>query len=162
MRLYLVRHGIADHPDWTGPDRERPLNDEGIASLRKYGKRLTRWGVEPSLILYSPYVRASQTAEIVAKGIGASSRLQEEGRLAPGFSLEGLRKILELHGDESELMLVGHNPDFEEVAEELVGGGRIDFGKGAICCVDVNETKGARLAGTLQWFATRKMFAKKG
>lgn len=162
MRLYLLRHGIADHPKWTGPDSERPLNAEGIESLRQYGKRLTKWGVEPGLILYSPYVRARQTAEIVAKEIGASSRLKEDRRLSPGFSIEWLHRILGEHAGESALMLVGHNPDFEEVAGDLVGDARLDFGKGAICCIDIIEPEGAHITGTLRWFATRKMLAKEG
>lgn len=162
MRIFLLRHGIADHPHWTGPDSQRPLNEAGIESLRTYDKRLTRWGVEPGLILHSPYVRARQTAEIVAKGIEATSRLREDRRLAPGFSLQWLRTILEEHGGESSLMLVGHNPDFEEVAGDLVGEASLEFGKGAICCIDMIEMDGAHLTGTLRWFATRKMLAKQG
>lgn len=158
MKLYLLRHGIADHPDWTAPDSGRPLNVEGIDSLRKYGKRLTRWGVEPDLILHSPYVRARQTAEIVASGIDATSRLREEARAAPGFSLDRLARILEEHAAESSLMLVGHNPDFEEVASALIGGARIKFGKGAMCCIETGG--GASPTGTLKWFATRKLIAQ--
>ena len=88
MRLYLLRHGIADHPGWSAPDSERPLNGEGIESLQKYGKRLTKWGVEPGLILHSPYTRAKQTALIVAQGIDAVSKLREDARIAPGFDLD--------------------------------------------------------------------------
>ncbi len=29
MKLYFMRHGIANWPDWDRPDAERPLNKEG-------------------------------------------------------------------------------------------------------------------------------------
>lgn len=158
MRLYLLRHGIADHPGWSAPDSERPLNGEGIESLQKYGKRLTKWGVEPGLILHSPYVRARQTALIVAQGIDASGRLREDDRIAPGFSLDLLGQVLRENAAAAELMLVGHNPDFEEVASALIGGARLGFPKGALCCIDVDDASGP--TGTLKWHATKKLLAK--
>ncbi len=159
MRLYLLRHGIADHPGWSSPDAERPLNSEGIESLQKYGKRLTKWGVAPGLILHSPYVRAKQTAVIVAQGIDAVNRLREDARIAPGFNLDLLGQIIKENAAAAELMLVGHNPDFEEIASGLIGGGRLGFAKGALCCIEVDE--GAREpSGTLKWHATKKLLAK--
>ena len=159
MRLYLLRHGIADHPGWSAPDSERPLNGEGIESLQKYGKRLTKWGVESGLILHSPYTRAKQTALIVAQGIDAVSKLREDARIAPGFDLDLLGQIIKENAAAAELMLVGHNPDFEEVASQMIGGGRIGFPKGALCCIDVDE--GSRTSsGTLKWHATKKLLAK--
>lgn len=156
MRLYLLRHGIADHPGWSGPDSERPLNTEGIESLQKYAKRLTRWGVEPGLILHSPYLRAKQTASIVAQGINATARLREDARIAPGFSIQHLGQILAENAAAAALMLVGHNPDFEEVASAVIGGGSISFGKGALCCLEIGDGT----SGSLKWHATKKLLAK--
>lgn len=159
MRLYLLRHGIADHPDWSGADADRPLNSEGIESLQKAGKRLGRLKLEPGLILASPYVRTRQTATIVATALEATARVREEPRLAPGFSLDLLAAILQEQAAAAELMLVGHNPDFEEVAAGLIGGGRIAFGKGTLACIELDGT-GSSPSGSLKWLLTKKLLSK--
>lgn len=159
MRLYLLRHGIADHPDWSGPDSDRPLNAEGIESLQKSAKRLAKMKLEPGLILTSPYVRARQTAAIVATALEATARVREEARLQPGFSLASLGQVLQEQAAAAELMLVGHNPDFEEVTSALIGGGRISFGKGAMACVEIDSISG-RPSGSLKWFVTKKVLGK--
>ena len=159
MRLYLLRHGIADHPDWSGPDSDRPLNAEGIESLQKSAKRLAKLKLEPGLILTSPYVRARQTAAIVATALEATSRVREEPRLEPGFSITLLGQILQEQAAAAELMLVGHNPDFEEVTSAVIGGGRIGFGKGALACFEMDTVSG-RPSGSLKWFVTKKVLGK--
>lgn len=159
MRLYLVRHGIADHPDWSGPDSERPLNALGIESLQKAGKRLERLKLEPGLILTSPYVRAGQTATLVATALDAAQRVREDPRLAPGFSIDLLAAILREQAAAAELMLVGHNPDMEIVTSALIGGGRVGFGKGTMACVELDEL-GDHPTGSLKWLVTKKVLSK--
>jgi phosphohistidine phosphatase len=159
VKLYLLRHGIADQPDWSGPDSDRPLNAEGIESLQKSAKRLAKLTLEPGLILHSPYVRAKQTAVIVATALEATARLREDARLAPGFGIELLGQILKENAAAAALMLVGHNPDFEEVASAVIGGGSISVGKGAVACIEI-ETVSSRPAGSLKWLASKKLLAK--
>ncbi len=50
----------------TGSDSERPLTDKGRKKMRQIAKALRHLGVEFDLILSSPYVRACETAEILA------------------------------------------------------------------------------------------------
>ena len=69
MKLYLVRHGetaFSSEHRHNRPDIE--LTELGHAQARAAADRLRRLGV--ALVLTSPFVRARQTAEIVADTLG--------------------------------------------------------------------------------------------
>ena len=68
MNLYIIRHAIAVNEGTDGyeSDSERPLTDKGRKKMREIAKGLRNLGVEFDLILSSPYVRARETAEILA------------------------------------------------------------------------------------------------
>ncbi|MBM4283082.1 MAG: phosphohistidine phosphatase SixA, partial [Deltaproteobacteria bacterium] len=72
MRVTLFRHGLAhDRSDPACPaDPERALTDEGKKKTRRAAKGLGVVGCRPTRILTSPYVRARQTAELVAEVLG--------------------------------------------------------------------------------------------
>src|SRR5690348_4002500 len=109
MKLYLLRHGKADWPDWSQPDDERPLTKDGKEEMHRMAAFLPRLKVKPELILSSPLPRAWQTAEIVAESLGAE--LREEPSLGRSFGPLQLHKMIQ-HVDRDELMIVGHEPDF--------------------------------------------------
>jgi phosphohistidine phosphatase len=141
MKLYLLRHGKADWPDWTGPDGDRPLTEEGVDDARLVAAGLKRLKIEPAAILSSPLPRALQTAEIAAKALGAP--LKQSPDLCPGFDRRKLTPLIEsLEGD---LMLVGHEPDFSRLIRSLTGG-RVKLSRGAIACIEVgDDLTGSRL-----------------
>jgi phosphohistidine phosphatase len=137
VKLFLLRHGEADWPDWNRPDHERPLTPEGKAEMRKIAALLKRIEISLDLILTSPLPRAAQTAGIVAEALGVE--LREEGALAPGFSAAELTKLLGRHRVES-LMIVGHEPDFSQVIADLTGG-RIKLRKAGLALIELKESK---------------------
>src|SRR4051812_47416754 len=92
MKLYLLRHGKADWPNWDRPDDERPLTKEGKAEMRRVADYLEKIGIKPTSILSSPLPRAWQTAEIAAEKLGRE--VEEEGALAKGFNVTRLRKMI--------------------------------------------------------------------
>src|SRR5438128_7118262 len=83
MKLYFLRHGEADWPDWKKSDDERPLTKRGKKELHEVGAFLVRLKVRPDLILTSPLPRAAQTAEIAAEP--SSEECSEAPRHAPGL-----------------------------------------------------------------------------
>jgi phosphohistidine phosphatase len=151
MRLFLVRHGLATWPAWGGVDAERPLNPEGRRLLQAEGARLAQLGLKPDLILHSPFLRACQTAEIIAAALDALERVQASESLRPGFNTHDLKKLLREHAGREELMLVGHAPDMAEMIKGLTGG-EVKLKEGAVALVKVDEP-GKDLAGTLLWLA---------
>jgi phosphohistidine phosphatase len=135
MRLYFLRHGGADWPQWKGKDDDRPLNDLGVAETRRVAKGLRRMQVSPDVVISSPLPRAGQTARIVAAELGA--KLVEEPALAPGCTAKKLFALLELHPLE-EIMVVGHEPDFSKIVGELTGA-RVKIAKAGVALVDLDS-----------------------
>ncbi len=138
MKVYFLRHGKADWPNWDKPDDERPLNKKGRKQMGRVAKFLCNLEPKISLVLSSPLPRALQTAEIAADYLGLE--LEEEPALGKGFDATKLRRILKERADE-ELMIVGHEPSFSTVIGELTGG-RVKLPKAGIAVVDLSD--GAR------------------
>lgn len=151
MKLYLLRHGKADWPNWDQPDDERPLTKEGKKEVAAVAKLLARLEITP-VILTSPLPRASQTAEIAGKHLNAKVRV--EPLLRPGFDSTRLAKILKTLPGKS-LMVVGHEPDFTRTIFQLTGA-NTKMSKAGVACIDLEI---APLQGVLRWLVPQK-FAK--
>src|SRR6266700_1431753 len=134
MKLYFLRHGEADWPNWKKPDDERPLTKRGKREMRDVAKFLDRLKVRPDLIVTSPLPRAAQTAEIAADYLKAKVRKDES--LAPGFGRSKLRIVLKRHHAKA-LMLVGHEPDLTNVISGLTGAS-LKLSKAGVALIDVN------------------------
>jgi len=148
MRLYFLRHGAADWPDWKKSDDERPLTKAGRKELDQVGEFLARLGAKPDLILTSPLPRAAQTADIAAEHLWA--RVREEKLLAPGFGAPELERLLRKYPGQ-ELMLVGHEPDFSSTIASLTGG-RVKLAKAGVALVELDSGK-----GRLRWLFPPKI-----
>jgi phosphohistidine phosphatase len=151
VKLYFLRHGKADWPNWDRPDDERPLTDEGKKEVAAVAKLLSRLEIAPA-ILTSPLPRASQTAEIAAKHLKVKAHA--EPLLRPGFDAAKLGKILKNFSDKS-LMVVGHEPDFTRTIFQLTGG-NTKLPKTGVALIEL-ETE--TMAGVLRWLVPPK-FAK--
>jgi phosphohistidine phosphatase len=154
--VYFVRHGIAqDAQTWGGADAERPLTGKGRAKMAAIGRRLCELDIKPDVILTSPLVRAHQTAEIVAKALRLSERVEREDRLAGGFDPGALGKILHDRAAAQTLMLVGHEPGLSAVIGHAAGNARVELKKGAVACLEFPNPKSPR--GELLWLAPPKI-----
>jgi len=154
MLCYLVRHGIAaDAEQFEGSDFDRPLTDKGRKQMSRVGKRLAGLELDIKTIVTSPLLRAKQTAEIVAGALGAKDRIVEDARLGGGFDARAFASIVREYGDRGDVMLVGHEPSMSAVLSDAIGGGRIDFKKGAVGCIELFEDAPS---GTLRWLVTPK------
>jgi phosphohistidine phosphatase len=154
--LYLIRHGVAEQRGEAWPDdTERPLTDQGMSRLRKEARGLVRVGVSFDIVLTSPLVRARQTAEIVAAAFDPRPHVVDTDSLLPGGGYQDVVAELEQHARRARIALVGHEPGIGELAARLIGARRpIEFKKGGVCRIDVDELAGP---GALRWFATPKM-----
>ena len=153
MKLYFLRHGEADWPNWKKPDDERPLNKRGKREMREVAKFLDRLKVRPDLIVTSPLPRAAQTAEIAADYLKAKVRKDES--LAPGFGRSKLRTVVKRHRA-NILMLVGHEPDFTNVISGLTGAS-LKLSKAGVALVDVDPESEH---GKLLWLLPSKISKK--
>lgn len=151
MKLYLLRHGKADWPNWEKPDDERPLTQEGKDQLAAVAKMLARLEIAPSLFT-SPLPRASQTADIAGKHLNQKVRV--DPLLSPGFDAGKLSKLLKDFSG-SSLMLVGHEPDFTRTIFQLTGG-ETKLSKAGVALIELDT---ASMKGELRWLIPPK-FAK--
>jgi phosphohistidine phosphatase len=156
--LYLIRHGLAEERGEAWPDdAKRPLSDEGMSRLRKEARGLARLGVSFDVILTSPFVRARQTAEIIAGGIDPRPHLTNVDSLTPDGSYAAVLNDLAKQVRRSRIALVGHEPSIGELAARLVGSRHpIPFKKGAICCIEVHSLPPGG-PGNLLWFVSPKL-----
>jgi len=139
MKLYLLRHGKADWPQWDRPDDERPLTAEGKVQVTAVAAFLARLEIAP-VIFTSPLPRASQTADIAGKLLNQAVRV--DPRLGPGFNAARLKQLLKDFSGQS-LMVVGHEPDFTRTIFELTGGlTRLSKSGVALVELDIRAMKG--------------------
>jgi len=118
--LYLLRHAKSN---WGGTfltDRERPLKPRGECDAAKMSKRWSQQHMKPDLIMSSPAKRAIATAKIVSQGLECKTRkIAGEDRLYAG-RVDALLAVIEALDDRLDrVMLVGHNPDFTELAHHF-------------------------------------------
>jgi phosphohistidine phosphatase len=153
MKIYLLRHGEADWPGWTGDDDERPLNEDGQKEMRRVAKFLANLNVAPQTILTSPLPRALQTAQIAHKQIGGE--LIEEAALSPGATPRKVRALLKERAADA-IMLVGHEPDFSGLIHDFTGG-HAKMPKAGLARIDLHESEIERGKGTLIWLLPPKI-----
>jgi phosphohistidine phosphatase len=148
VKLYLLRHGKADWPNWDKPDDERPLTQEGKDEVAAVAKLLAQLDIAPAIVT-SPLPRASQTAEIAGKYL--EQKVRVDPLLRPGFDAGKLRKLLKDFSGPS-LMVVGHEPDFTEIIFELTGG-RTKLSKTGVALIELDS---ASMKGELRWLVPPK------
>lgn len=148
MKLYFLRHGKADWPDWDRPDAERPLTEEGKKEVAAVAKLLSRLKIAPE-IMTSPLPRASQTAEIAGKHLKA--RVVTNPLLGPGFDAAKLGKLVKNFSGKS-LMVVGHEPDFTRTIFQLTGG-ETKMSKAGVALIELEM---GPMRGVLKWLVPPK------
>ena len=155
--LYLARHGEAESPARYSHDRERELTPVGKAKLLRTAARLRDSELEAPHIVCSPYVRARQTAEILA-AVWPPSTIEFDARLRPLNRCDDAIELLrELDGLHSCVMFVSHNPLISILASALSAEGRlqIEFEPGAIACISTYRLH--PLHAALRWFCSPQM-----
>ena len=158
MKINILRHGIAVmRNDWdVENDSERQLTPKGKRQLRQTAAAMKKMGSRFDLILSSPYLRAKQTAEIVAESLKLKKWIAFSDALAPDGSPEILVKQLnELKPAPENVLLVGHEPYLSRLISRLTTGGTdltMDFKKGGLCKLETEKLgydRCAVLAGLL-------------
>ena len=159
MNLYLLRHGIAAEPKVAGiePDSERPLTARGKNRLRTIVKAMAELDLSFDLILSSPFLRAKQTAELIAKNFKLRKKLAFSDDLTPAGNPRLLIQQLNRFRPEPEnVLLVGHEPYLGKLVALLAAGNsslEIDFKKGGLCKLEADFLLYGRCA-KLVWLLT--------
>ena len=144
MQLLIVRHAIAEEREdfaRTGQDDSlRPVTAEGEAKMERNAAGLRRaLEGQLDLVATSPYVRATQTARIVAAACGGELVKCEPlvPTARPGAFLQWLRE--RAVGDGALVAAVGHEPHLGALVTWLMTGSmesRVPLRKGGACLLD--------------------------
>lgn len=133
MNLYLIRHSTAEKANPPKKDFERELTVEGKELISKAANGWKKIIPTFDLVLYSPYLRAEQTAKIIGEVFNIPDKLSKENNLAAGCSTGMLIDTLSLY-DFENIAVVGHQPDLSHHIANLCSKNsmNISFPAGAI------------------------------
>lgn len=123
LRLLLLRHAKSDRPEGVA-DHERPLAPRGIRQSEAMGKYMAEQGLVPDLAIVSTSRRTQDTWQLALPAFTAVIPKQDEARIYEASVADILNVIHETDARNRVLLLVGHNPGFEQLAGNLVGDGR--------------------------------------
>ena len=139
MDLFLIRHAIAEERSADLPDEERALTDKGRMRFEAVVRSLEQAGFRFDRVYHSPWLRAVQTAELLAP--------INDGRLVATVGLAQSpepRFFSSLEGE--RVACVGHEPWMSAAASLLaVGdpyGGWLRFKKGGVAWLRGSPTPG--------------------
>jgi phosphohistidine phosphatase len=156
MKLILVRHAAASERTDGVLDEKRYLTPEGRVFFRKTARTMLKNGIDPSLILTSPLLRAVQTAEILAETLSFSGPLVVTDELAPGFDMPALQRLFSEFQSVNELVLVGHEPDFSSLIDSLLNlPAGFNFKKGAAIKLKLDPAD-LQTSAAFKWLAAGK------
>lgn len=158
MILYIIRHAIAVEAlahGLEGQDSQRALTAPGRIKMRQIATGLTRLAASMDLILTSPYLRAIQTARILAKKFQLSKDkvILTENLSPAGDAARLIKDINENFGGIQSIAIVGHEPFLSSLISMLISGDpnlAITLKKGGVCRLSVATLQPGRCA-TLDW-----------
>ncbi len=118
--LWIMRHAKSAWPDSIVEDLNRPLSKQGKEDAKAVGKWLAAQDHKPQIISVSPAKRARATVKRVRKQLGdCPVSIAEE---LYGHSVLGYMQVVQEIADDAECALVvGHNPDLEQLIIMLTG-----------------------------------------
>ena len=116
--LLMVRHAKSSWKDPRLEDHRRPLNKRGKKAAPKMARRLKKRGLFPDAVVSSDARRAMDTAIAMADVLALPSKvIHPTAALYHASSEEILEIVRGLADDWQQVMVVGHNPGFTDLAD---------------------------------------------
>ena len=162
-KLLLLRHAKSSWEDTSLSDFDRPLNERGLRAAPIIGEYMREKKIRPDLIICSPAKRTRETIALVLEAAGIETELRYDERIYEASVGQLVEIISQIEDDKTEVMLVGHNPGFENLLERLTGES-VRVPTAALARIALNSEKwneAATHAGQLEMFVKAKELAKK-
>lgn len=139
MNLFLLRHGKAEVKNAITPDDfSRALVEKGHQQARNAARLLCASEMLPDIVLCSPLVRARETAESFTLAANMPGPVIQNW-LGCGMNPETALSELRGFSDFKNIMIVGHEPDFSQFVQYLLGStaDSVEIRKGSLTCLEV-------------------------
>lgn len=121
--LLVLRHGHAAPHGSVEPDFDRPLDERGAADVAWMARWAAGAGALPGLVVASPARRARETAEGFCRGAGLDpDGIRWDERIYDARVSDLVEVLAGVPSAPPRVMLVGHNPGFENLAAHLAYG----------------------------------------
>lgn len=162
-KLLLLRHAKSSWEDTSLPDFERPLNERGQRAAPLIGKFMRERKLQPDLVICSPAKRTRETIALVLEAAGIEPLLRYDERIYEASVGSLVEIVSQIEDDKTEVMLVGHNPGFENLLERLTGETE-RMPTAALARIALNAERWREAAangGELELFVKAKELAKK-
>ncbi|MFC8129138.1 SixA phosphatase family protein [Streptomyces sp. NPDC057302] len=118
-RIVLFRHAKADWPQVS--DHERPLAERGRKDAPVAGRKLADSGIPFDLALCSTAARTRETWKLAVHELPHRPRTVYEERLYEASPGELIAVLNETPDDVQNVVLIGHNPGVQGLADILAG-----------------------------------------
>lgn len=166
-QLLLLRHAKSAWPDGVA-DHDRPLGDRGRRGAPRMGAYIAKAGLRPDFALVSSARRTQETWDLVAPELKTpcpSRTVPSIYEADPSAILAAIRQAPEESGT---VLVIGHNPGFEDLALLLAPTGETEAISRlkekyptaglAVIALDIERwTDATPGKGWLEIFATPKM-----
>lgn len=118
--LHLLRHAKSSWADEELSDHDRPLSGRGRRACNLLAGHLASSGIAPDLVLASPARRAAETVEGISGAFRPHIPIWTDERLYTAEAADLAAVIAEVPDMARSVLLVGHNPAIEDLAEQLI------------------------------------------
>jgi phosphohistidine phosphatase len=155
--LFLLRHAKSSWDHASVPDFERPLNARGRTAAETMAGVLRERNLNPDLIVSSPAARAKETIEIIIQSAQLPGLLRFDQRIYEAPVGRLLEVVSELDNEAQTVLLVGHNPGFEQLVSVLTGQSEsLSTAALAKITFDIPDWADVAAGGTLEWVVRPK------
>jgi phosphohistidine phosphatase len=121
MKTLLILRHAKTQSDAPAGDHVRELTERGHHNAAAMGAYIHNLIGTPDAIVTSDATRARQTAEIVASAVDFTAPLTVEPRIYAADPDTLLAVVRRIPDGVQTVIIVGHNPGFEELAAALAG-----------------------------------------
>jgi phosphohistidine phosphatase len=131
--LTLLRHAKAERDSLDGSDFTRSLNGRGRRDAARMGEEMRGLGLRFDWVLASPARRVVETVEAAGELVPIY-----EMRIYNASSRQLYDLIRSTDDSVESLLMVGHNPGFEQIAAELTDDAIEDFPTAALVEIELS------------------------
>ena len=118
--LFLLRHAKSGWEDPQIADFHRPLSKRGVSNALLLSNYIFKNGITFDLVLSSPSERTQATLDLVLTESSSLLHIKLDQSIYCGEAITLLNLIKQQDDSKKNILLIGHNPGLQMLAESLI------------------------------------------